>query len=200
MGGRMSFPLAGASQGRAKRHADFHVPLHPLLSAVPFRSREFKLPPTMGRWNQCEICLEPRTPSRLPRCPGQLPCGPSGPGQVQVQRRGQAGLVLSRMRRARRNFSPPGLRGTVLVLPSFPWSLLFCSHVLYNGMFRFKTLHGSFRDWWSSFYFSKIKVIQTSCTCRLKRCNPLALCERSTRSMSMGSPWITHLKVYEYWG
>lgn len=130
----------------------------------------------MGRLNQCEICLEPRMPSLPAPVVLASSSSPLQPGRAVPQPRAPRSPEWS-----------PGLRGTVLVLQSFPWSLLFCSDVLYNGMFRFNTLHGSFRDCWSCFFFPKIKVIQTSCTCRLKRCKPLALCERSTRSMLMGS-------------
>lgn len=75
---------------------------------------------------------------------------------------------------------------TVLVLwiTWLSWSLLFCSDVLYNEWsVQVHMLHRPFGNWWS--VFSRIRVIQTSCTCRLKRYNTPASCSHRSQCMSV---------------
>lgn len=148
-------------------------PPTPALLAVLFRSgkRSFLVP--KGELPMWKSTLSQAGPALLPSCPavpGQLQCPPvlspalpravESPWSVQLlsDTCTDERLVLLRQ-------DSPGtldhLASLIIII------LLWCA---VQWSVQVHTLHSPFGNWWS--VFSRIRVIQTSCTCRLKSCNP----------------------------
>lgn len=151
------------SLGCSKDAVEFPPP-----SPVPFRAA--KLPCPTGRIPNVKIYLEPNWPNPLPSSPavlGQFYRGPvPQPFPEQWSPHGQ----FSFLKACTHEFLTPlpqHCPGTLDHLASLIIIALFWCAVQWSVQVH--KHHRPFGDRWN--VFSRIRVIQTSCTCRLKSCN-----------------------------
>lgn len=157
----------------------------PVLLAVLFHSRKQSFLVPGGELPVWKSTLSQAGPALLPSSvhgqPALCPCPPALPRAVE-----SLWSVQLFSNACTDEFLKFCSNRTVLVLwiTWLSWSLLFCSDVLYNEWsVQVHMLHRPFGNWWS--VFSRIRVIQTSCTCRLKRYNTPASCSHRSQCMSV---------------
>lgn len=150
---------------------------------------------SQGEDDQCESTLSQTGPALLPSSPGVhgqpalCPCPPALPRAVPWSVQPFPNACTDEFLVLLRQDSP----GTLDHLASLIILVLFWCAVQWSVQVH--TLHRPFGNCWS--VFSRIRVIQTSCTCGLKSCNPGFVLAPQSMCVS-GSP-ITHLKIYRHW-
>lgn len=159
---------------------------HPCAFGSAVLFRKAKLPCPRGRITSVKVYLEPSWPSTpallccCPRAACIVPLSPSPSQSSGVPVVSSA--VLKRMHRwISRVLLQQDSPGTLDHLAFLIIIVLFWCAVQWSVQVH--TLHRPFGNWWS--VFSRIRVIQTSCTCRLKSCNPPALCSHCSQCMSV---------------
>lgn len=178
--------------GLLKDAVEFSPRTHVLLAVLFVRGS--KACPK-GRITNVKVCLEPQWPScpaLLSWCPWAACTVPLSPSPPQAVESPCSVQLFSHACTDEFLTAPAGQSwcfGSLGFLDHCCFVLMCCSMVC-SGSHASQAL-GSF-----SRIFSRIRVIQTSCTGRLKSCNP-RLCARTAVSDVSGSS-VTHLKVYRH--